>query len=296
MKMRLEESKKYNFQVTKTVRFEEETYFVLKGPDNRRYLIPSARYSGYDIGLKKTIHCRVDKINCNGEVYLEPEHPYYREGGTYEFSVIERDTRIDRSGRSHGVIIASGFAGVEVVVPDEYFGTRMISPGNKVRLLIERITKGQIIVAGASDEKRSIGSEKERYTLFHIDDVVKGIDNRSYFLVTDPSDDKHSIPYEYYKHYGLKKGSDFRGRFIRYRKNADIRIEPENPFFKVGEVYDFTVSELIKVSGKTNCIVIVTDPYGYNHRIIGSATFTPGEPVRLKVEKIRKGWPQLKQM
>ncbi|HUS87278.1 MAG TPA: hypothetical protein VMW76_08565 [Bacteroidales bacterium] len=293
MKMRLEEGKKYIFQVTKTVRFEEETYFVLKGPDNRRYLIPSARYYGYNIILDGTIHCRVDKINCNGEVYLEPEHPYYREGEKYEFTITERDIRIDRSGRPHGVIVASGVAGAEVVIPDEYIGDREISPGDTISLLIERITKGQIIVAGTRDEKRTIESEEESYTLFQIDDVVKGIDGRSYFLVTSPSGIKHSLPYEYYKHYGLKKGSEFRGRFIRYRKNTNIRIEPENPFFKIGEVYDFTVKEVITIAGRTKHIAIVTDLYGYNHRIKTTHTFASGEPLRLKVEKIRKGWPQL---
>jgi hypothetical protein len=50
-------------------------------------LLPVEPYNNYCIGGNSTIECRIDKINCSGKVFLEPRHPVYIEGETYDFIV-----------------------------------------------------------------------------------------------------------------------------------------------------------------------------------------------------------------
>jgi hypothetical protein len=85
----LEEGKNYQFQVIGLVTLQDErAYFILEDPFKIRHLLPSRLYSCYEIKAGQSITCKVDKINCTGRVYLEPNHPHYLEGNTYDFKVI----------------------------------------------------------------------------------------------------------------------------------------------------------------------------------------------------------------
>jgi hypothetical protein len=86
---RLEEGKYYLFQVIGLVTLQDErAYFILEDPFKIRHLLPSRQYTRYEIQAGQSITCKVDKINCTGRVYLEPKHPHYVEGNTYDFEVI----------------------------------------------------------------------------------------------------------------------------------------------------------------------------------------------------------------
>ncbi len=97
--MKLKERARYDFLVIKLVETDDERYFLLKGPDNKRYLLPEKYYTVYGIMTGSVINCRIDKINCKGKVFLEPEHPYYREGNEYEFRLLEQQNKPDQNGK-----------------------------------------------------------------------------------------------------------------------------------------------------------------------------------------------------
>jgi hypothetical protein len=86
---RLEEGKHYLFQVIgQVILQDEQSYFILEDPYKIRHLLPAWFYKNYGIEAGKSINCKVDKINCTGRVYLEPEHPYYVEGKFYSFPIL----------------------------------------------------------------------------------------------------------------------------------------------------------------------------------------------------------------
>jgi len=96
---RLEEGKRYIFKVIGKVTLQDEqAYYILEDPHKIRHLLPSWLYKYYGIKTGQTITCKVDKINCTGRVYLEPEHPCYKEGQTYDFTVssINKNTFPDK--------------------------------------------------------------------------------------------------------------------------------------------------------------------------------------------------------
>ena len=96
---RLEEGKRYQFHVIGQVMLQDEKiYYILEDPFKIRHLLYSGLYKNYRIETGQMIICKVDKINCTGRVYLEPDHPFYSEGHTYDFnfSTISKNAQSDK--------------------------------------------------------------------------------------------------------------------------------------------------------------------------------------------------------
>jgi len=67
---------------------EDQEAFILIGPNNKKHLMNASYYTLYHFSIGQTIKCTVDKINCSGQIFLEPEHPYYQSGEVYNFLVL----------------------------------------------------------------------------------------------------------------------------------------------------------------------------------------------------------------
>ncbi|MEZ5011576.1 MAG: hypothetical protein R2744_08295 [Bacteroidales bacterium] len=294
--MKIEEGKVYSFEVVKDIDFEGIGYHILLGPDSKRYMLPSERYRSYGIATGKKINCRVDKINCKGEVFLEPEHPYYRENQPYYFEVYGRDTRVDRGGVKHEVLLVKDINGSLIPVPVSVTDGSEYRPGEQIKLMIGKIAKGNILFTGLIDDTAPAIEGGDGICQFTIRDELEGFDGRHYFIIYDSKEATYTIPCDHYRHYGLKVGDSFAGRFLKYKAGAKTRVEPVNPFFTPGMAYQFTVKEMITQEDSGVVVTVVTDEYGHSHNVDGNLEREPGETVTLLVERIRKGWPLLKQL
>jgi hypothetical protein len=294
--MKLEEGKNYLFRVSKTTWFEGEEYLVLSGPSGVRFMMLADRYKSYNIDIGSEITCRIDKINCKGEVFLEPQHPYYKEGSVYQFEIIGNDIRIDRVGNKHNVFIVVDWNNNEVSVPESLLEGSTSKVGMKVDLKVERISKGRILFTGMVEAKRSEKEEGLTIYDFRVIEEVKGLDGRLYYLVSDADLTKYTVPSEYYRHYGIVPGIEFKGRFIKYKAGEEVRIEPINPFFNPGDIYPFIVEDIVELTTGRGVITLVSDSHGHTHKVDGDLGLKKGDPVNLIVERIRKGWPLLRQL
>ncbi|MFN2380153.1 MAG: hypothetical protein ABR519_08085 [Bacteroidales bacterium] len=294
--IKLQEGKDYVFKTIRVTALDDVSYFVLEGPDGRRYLLNSKRYEGYEITPGKDVVCRVDKINCKGEYFLEPEHPIYREGERYPFIAEGYESRIDKQGNSQRVIRFSDTLGNRPVLHFSWFGDNPPEPGERVNLKVERIFKGRILFEGMDQERHSPHEEDLNLYEFIVTDIAGGIDEKNYFLVKGDDSVQYTVRADYYMHYGLKEGVRFKGRFVRYKEGDEVRVEPENPWYKPGEMYPFRVKEKVYLDGSSQVITLLTDQYGYSHSIEGDTVAEVGGEIILKVERIRKGWPLLRQV
>jgi hypothetical protein len=293
--MKLIEGSRYKFKVERKIEFEDDKFWVLSGPDNKRYLLSYSDYSSYNISESALLDCRVDKINCKGEVFLEPEHPYYREGSVYEFLVKAMETRINKSGENENVIILNAPDNTLVVVPEKVFKHKIPEINSSVSLVIDKIIKGSLIISGSDNYAAPGKSEDSEIHEFVIVGESKGVDERVYFIITDTKKNQYVIPREYYTHYGLKTGSIFTGRFIRYKEGHGVNVEPESPFFRPGEVYDFIVRDIIKLPDGMDDVMVIEDEYGYQHHVKPRKTAIKGQLLKYRVVKMRKGWPLLEE-
>jgi hypothetical protein len=86
----------YTFTIHNRVVLQDgESYYVLYGPDMVKHFLPARPYEPYALTVGAEIRCRVDRINCTGRIFLEPEHPVYSEGEIYPFERIS-GTNSDR--------------------------------------------------------------------------------------------------------------------------------------------------------------------------------------------------------
>ena len=88
-KILLEEGQWYSFKVLNHIQLQDELwYYILQDINELKHFIRADCYKDYNFKIGIHIRCKIDRINCTGRIYLEPEHPFYKEGKAYEFDVI----------------------------------------------------------------------------------------------------------------------------------------------------------------------------------------------------------------
>ena len=291
--MKLKEGKRYDFLVEKTLRIGDKDYYLLKGPGNDKFLLRKKYYEDYDIRPDSIINCRVDKINCRAEVFLEPENPYYKEGKIYDFRIIGRDVRVNDSGEKITVMLVQDKFSNELVVPMNIVGESDIYGSEYINLKIWRINKGRIFFRDTMHVQKSRHEEENAVYEFLIYDRMTGVDGKDYFLVCDTNNSHYIIPAEQYSHYGLKKDSTFRGRLIKYHASGQYKVEPLHPYYTPGKEYEFKLISIIDRPDGPGKILTVGDRHGLRHEVMVPQDYKPQEKLTLRVEKIRKGWPLL---
>jgi hypothetical protein len=76
-----------------------------------RHLVPTKFYKNYIIKLGEYYKFHIDKINCKGQIFLEPMHPEYRIGESYEFRVKGMSELMRKRGDSKCYYLMEGRSG-----------------------------------------------------------------------------------------------------------------------------------------------------------------------------------------
>jgi hypothetical protein len=290
--IKLTEGERYTFRVEKKLAIEEGSEsFILKGPDNRKYLVPAERYRKYDIKPGKDLICRVDKINCKGEVFLEPDNPWYSENHRYNFEIIGYRSMPGKNIRTGSVMMVKTLYDDVIAVP---VASRkgLPEPGHEVSLLVLKISKGRLHLATDSSISSSEHLDTEVEYEFEVVDTETDFEGEEYFIVSDEFGVSHTLKRRYYEYYGLKEGVRFKGRVVKYREDGSKMIEPENPFYQPGQLLEISIerNEVNRLDGSV--LIAGTDRYGQMHELrLGKKV--SGSKILTRVIRIRKGKPLL---
>lgn len=119
-------------------------------------------------------------------------------------------------------------------------------------------------------------------------------DNRTYFILEDPSETKHFIEADPYLHYQIKTGQKLRCQIVKINCTGRIILEPLHPVYKIGESYEFRV--VSSVSDEPENCYQMEDVFGNRIKISRSEKVFPiGNPpisLRCIVKSIKKGIPE----
>lgn len=126
-----------------------QPYYVLEDVNKRRFLLPAAYYRHYNLIPRQEVDAVVDHINCNGRIFLEPEHPRYKPGALARFSL--KVVFVSPGGFMPAVVTDAGEVEYNVVFPP---GT--IPPGSRVLLPVRVIRKGEVFLEWPSAPDGSI--------------------------------------------------------------------------------------------------------------------------------------------
>ncbi len=86
---KLKEGESYDFRYIKNVILEDQNqYMVFEDHYGIRHFVDYQYYKKYMLAPSSTVRCYIDKINCTGRIFLEPEHPVYKRGEVYEFEAL----------------------------------------------------------------------------------------------------------------------------------------------------------------------------------------------------------------
>jgi hypothetical protein len=288
--VKLIEGRKYQFLVEKELTLPDNSnHFLVTGPDAKKYLIPAGRYSHYGITPGNVIKCRIDRVNCKGEIFLEPQNPWYSEGKSYSFTVKGTEERTDNSGIKHKVVVVTDKAGSKIIVPPGVLNS-FPSRGSKIKLKVQRITKGKLQLEATSRTIAGLSLSAGRNYEFVIERIEKGMDDEDYFVVRDPFGNLHTISRKAYEYYGFSKGTIFTGKVMKHKADSENLIEPVNPFYKPGSVLKMKVTGVTESDVNQSYIIHLRDKYGFNHSI-DNETIPEDKTVRCKVVMIKKGKP-----
>jgi hypothetical protein len=130
----------FPFRIHNLVQLQDDSwYYVLQDINGMKHFMPSEYYKSYGFVVGEEIKCKIDRINCTGRIFLEPEHPYYKEGNSYYFDVINcSDSVMDSSmmvRENSGNIIEVPVNGIKKIDMNDL---------KRVRCIVNSIIKGSL--------------------------------------------------------------------------------------------------------------------------------------------------------
>ena len=290
------EKKRYKFRVLRLLTLPDDSRSWLLTHDGEdRYLLPAEYYGDYGIVAGNEIICRIDKINCTGRIFLEPENPFYREKHKYRFSFL-REEPLEGSGDSNLKRLI--FAGVNDDIHSSiiHSDTVPLNPGDDVDVIINKIKKGRLFFEPLCLAEQVFMREGEVYQF-----KATGISKENILDAQGPGGVMASLDLRHYRDHGLFPGRVFRAHFRKWNEKGYPLIEPEHPFYKPGETYTFRVlrEELPDHHYKDKLqVLIVEDCFRNEIKVFTGQSLNesgklPGE-VLCRVERLKKGMPVLK--
>jgi hypothetical protein len=136
----------HQFLVVKKLEIpEEKSYYLLESKMGNRLLMTAEHYENYGIKAGDTLNCHVDKINCSGKIYLEPENPYYKVGQIHQFEVLGKKEIADQKGRIKTQYFIRGTNNLEGYA--ELTERKDIPGTGKIKARINKIRKGILILS-----------------------------------------------------------------------------------------------------------------------------------------------------
>lgn len=260
---KLTEGETYPFLILKFVTLEPgDDWMVLQEPRGYKILVPLNYYTSYGFKPGQTVLCRVDKINCNGRMFLEPRHPVYEEGKVYEFDVIEKKYRVGITDETELFFEVSDALGSRWQV---YTRRRHLwdHPPDRLKCLVRRIKKGNLFLEIEGEElKRSRLEAGKLYSFQVVDEKFHPDDGYYYYILADQWGGKHLLRKKYYTAYHIRQGSEIRCRVDKLTSEGYYALEPEHPCYTIGKTYEFNVGrleELVFTDGFRQNVMVLKD-------------------------------------
>ena len=272
----------------------EESFFILENQFGGKHLLKSYHYEHYDLKKGQHVVCKIDKINCSGKIYLEPENPYYKSGDIYDFDVIKTTDQINSVGeKEHVAVVLDQFKNETTCSLPAHFNMKKL--GDKISCKVLRIKKGQLFLA-LPEYEEEINQLKigEKYW-FTVNDVRPLQHDDEYYILKDTYGHLYSLKKDMYEHYGFSIGQHVECFVTKYNTDGHLKIEPVHPCYEVGKTYPFKFLKIIREFDPLKdeeYVIVVEDIYRVETKVrsnkINANTKLP-DMINCRVEGIRKG-------
>ncbi len=270
-----------------------ESFYILINPFGGKHLLKAVHYKHYGLQKDQTIHCKIDKINCSGKIYLEPENPIYKEGEIYEFVLIKIIDQVNSVGEEEKAAVVKDEFGIELTcsLPVNF---DIEQNARNIKCKVLRIKKGELFLSIPESQQKTRLRIGKNYC-FKVTDIKKLEEGLDYYILKDDFDNSYSLKKDMYGHYEFKINQKVECTVTKYHTDGHLKIEPVHPHYKVGKTYLFKYLRTMKEKdplGKNEFVIIVKDIYGIETKVRSNLTYFKTdfpEKISCKVEGIRKG-------
>ncbi len=265
----MKEGEYYPFMVLgKVTDVEGEAYYKLADPNGIKHLLKAEWYGSYGLEAGRAVVCHINKINCSGRIFIEPEHPVYRAGEVYGFEVAEVS-----SGGAEKTVTVKDVFGNAIVLAEEYLPPK-VKTGDSVRCRVITVKKGKpvIIPFGATPDYSGL-TPGVRYPLKVVKER-KYTDDQVYYILEDEKGKRYPLRKKFYARYGFTTG-DTISCVLRNNDKGGYYLEPEHPRYRPGERFEF------RITGKDHIFVY---PEGMKEAVILENRY--GKDIIMAVDEI----------
>jgi len=272
----------------------EESFYILRNQSGGKHLLKSNHYKHYNLKVDQEIKCKIDKINCSGKIYLEPQNPIYKAGQTYSFDFIKIIDHVNSVGENEKAAVVRDQFGIETLCSLPYdFDINV--PIAELKCKVLRIKKGQLFLSYFESNKINSEIEIGQILSFTVKEIKQLEEQTEYYILKDEFDNSYSLKKDMYQHYGFIIGDTIKCTTTKYNTDGHIKIEPVHPYYKVGEYYLFkylkTITEIDPLGNKES-VILVSDYFNVDTKVRSQnidANQKFGEFVECRVDGIRKG-------
>jgi len=290
------EGKTYSFKIIKLVKLSKnEEFFILESSLGRRHLLTSKYYKRYGFEKGQTINCRVDKINCSGKIFLEPEHPHHKQGKFYYFEIKNIENQTNKFGEQVSNITVIDNLGNDAICNIDKNTAANFNVGELINCKVQRIKKGTLYLSHNSVHNKIILRHGKYYD-FKISDIKKLSDNKTYYILLDNNKNKYILDYEFYDNYNFRIGQSIKCSIVKFSSKGYYFLEPQHPFYEINKEYFFKFIKHEKTSitnENEEYTITVEDIFGNEIKFTSDKDILSGEKalqeIKCKVDGLKKG-------
>lgn len=238
-KIALKEGRTYPFKITGSVILPDGSEcFILTDVNGIKHLLFKEYYNQYKLQLNQEVICRIDKINCTGKIFIEPEHPYYKLGRSYTF-VFDRylDLKGPNDESEKVAVLLNGYDQDIFLSADEV--EKQFVKGDEINAVVEKIKKGRVYINIGAVVNDYGGMEAGKQYRFTLEGQITMGGKYSYFVLKDDSGKEFRIREKFYEKYGFKNGTLVTCTLVE--NDYHIYLEPVHPYYEVGFNYEFRI-------------------------------------------------------
>jgi hypothetical protein len=292
--MKFEQGIWYSFLIVGVANIlDKGEHFILLHESGRKMLLKVEYYVKYNFSIGQNIECRVDKVNCTGQVFLEPKHPYYIENQVFSFELL--NTFIDEES-FYNTTVKDVFGNcIDVFINQiEYLQTN-----KSILLRVSKVKKGVPILSDVQKEKLEAIALNDNREIKLVVRGIKNFNSESYYILSDRTGIKAKLKVKHYQKYGFKIGAEIQCEIIGSNTEGQMLVEPINPWYSIGNAYRFKRVGLetnMDLEGNSVKILVLLDAAGNKCGVkIGGDTIEKkvNDEVVCKVIGFRKGRPLL---
>ncbi len=234
----LQEGNYLSFRVLNEIALppDDERFYVMESESGKRHLMKADYYAHYQLKPGMSLRCRVDKVNCSGKVYLEPDHPGCQPGDVLDFAVLSSHTLRNSLGGEESLLVLNDPWGkpahVKVWNPDSS------KVHHSFRGRVERIKKGILLIADPEHNyfgKHELPDENRAFLLKEVITLAPGLE----YYVLEQNESTHYLRTKYYSSYGFRLNQELHLRVLAKPGLYQHYLEPPHPYYRKGERYDF---------------------------------------------------------